>query len=244
MTIEIGETMTWHRVSNDWRRTDEIPVRILKIARNGVFVEIMLPDGVTPPDGVKRKARVARQYLLPVRPPSAPYVRPTTPPPDLKPMLGEAAGRIPEFLPKPWDPVIAMGDETKLVHAVPSGTKALCGYESATGWQWGGRELDVTCEQCCRKIMEDEFERDGIVQYLRKRGHTGPIDRETYISFNWAGCKIRPWTAEHEDAPPALLQDWDRFYKNAERREKRRKDQLKRDPEFKGLQAALGLPEE
>ena len=52
------------------------------------------------------------------------------------------------------------------------------------------------------------------------------------------------WRALREADLPALLQDWDRFYKNAERREKRRKDQLKRDPEFKRLQAELGLPEE
>jgi hypothetical protein len=89
-----------------------------------------------------------------------------------------------------------------------------------------------------------EFERDGIVQHLRKLGHEGPITREDYIGFNWAGCSIRTWTAEHEDSLPALLQDWPRFYKNAERREKHRKAQLERDPEFKRLQAALGLPEE
>jgi hypothetical protein len=139
--------------------------------------------------------------------------------------------------------MIKVGDAERVVHAVPTGTQAMCGHESATGWQWA-RGFDLTCPQCCRKIMEDEFERDGIVQHLRKLGHKGLITREDYIGFNWAGCSIRPWTAEHEDSLPALLQDWDRFYKNAERREKRRKDQLKRDPDFKRLQAALGLPDE
>jgi hypothetical protein len=37
MTIKVGKNMTWHRVSDDRRRTDEIPVKVLKIARNGVF---------------------------------------------------------------------------------------------------------------------------------------------------------------------------------------------------------------
>jgi hypothetical protein len=169
-------------------------------------------------------------------------VRPTRPAGEFR-MLGKPAGRIPTVLPEKWDPMCMVGDAERTVHVVPTGARALCGFESSSGWLWA-RGFDVTCQQCCRKIMEDEFERDGIVQYLRKRGHTGLIDRETYISFNWAGCKIRPWTAEHEDALPALLQDWDRFYKNAERREKRRKAQLERDPEFKRLQAALGLSEE
>jgi hypothetical protein len=37
------------------------------------------------------------------------------------------AGRIPTVPPKPRDPMIMVGD-TEL-HAVPSGTRALCGYE-------------------------------------------------------------------------------------------------------------------
>jgi hypothetical protein len=120
-------------ILNGIEETDEIPVKILKIARNGVFIELMLPDGVAPPDGIKRKARVARDRLLPVRPPPAPFVRKTLPASDLPPppsrpplpvgempkdrippmpvgampkdrMLGEPGGRIPTFLPKPWDP--------------------------------------------------------------------------------------------------------------------------------------------
>jgi hypothetical protein len=38
--------MTWHRISDDRRRVDEVRGKILKIARNGVFIELMLPDGV------------------------------------------------------------------------------------------------------------------------------------------------------------------------------------------------------
>jgi hypothetical protein len=39
MMFEVGKTMTWHRISDDRRRTDEIPVKILKIAKNGIIVE-------------------------------------------------------------------------------------------------------------------------------------------------------------------------------------------------------------
>jgi hypothetical protein len=58
--------------------------------------------------------------------------------------------------------------------------------------------------------MEEEFEKDMIVQHLRKCGHTGPIDRDTYIGFNWAGCDLSDWGAEWEAELPALLQlCWD-----------------------------------
>jgi hypothetical protein len=40
--FEIGDTMTWHRISDDRRRVDEVRGKILKIARNGVFIELML----------------------------------------------------------------------------------------------------------------------------------------------------------------------------------------------------------
>jgi hypothetical protein len=227
MTIEIGDTMTWRRVSDDRRRIEESPVKILKVAKNGVIVEMTLENGET------RKARVARDRLLPVMPPPAPRpARPRPPASDLPPppsqppapvgsmpkdrippmpvgempkdrMLGEPAGRIPTSLPKPWDPMIMVGDAERVMHAVSTGTRAMCGHESATGWQWA-RGFELTCKHCCQKIAEDEFERDGIVQHLRKLGHDGPITREDYISFNWAGCSIRPWTAEHEDSLPAL----------------------------------------
>jgi hypothetical protein len=218
----IGKTMLWHRVSDDRRRTDKIPVKILKVARNGVFVEIVLPESETPPDGIKRKARVARQYILPVPPKLAPRpasLGPPAPPPAAKAMLGQPAGWIPPVLPKKWDPMIMVGDADRIVHAVPTGTRAMCGYESTTGWQWACGQ-DVTCKQCWRKHLEAEFEKNGIVQHLRRLGHAGPITREDYISFNWAGCSIRPWTAEHEDSLPALLRDWPRLYKNARRRER------------------------
>jgi hypothetical protein len=194
MTIEVGENMTWHRVSNDRRRTDEIPVRTPKIAGNGVFVEVLLPDGVTPPDGVKRKARVARDCILPPLLSPAPYVRPTAPPPDPKPMLGEPAGRIPTVLPKPRDPMIVVGDAERTVHAVPSNNIALCRYSSATGWLW---------QRGC-----DELDRDMIVQALRR--YDVPVTRENYIGFNWTP-KPRPWTAEHEAELPTALQDLSRI---------------------------------
>jgi hypothetical protein len=162
--------------------------------------------------------------LKPPKPrPAKPFVRPTPPPiGEVKDrMLGEPAGRIPTFLPKPWDPMIILGDAERVVHAVPTGSRAKCGYESATGWQWGGREVDVTREHCWQKIAEEELEKDSIVQTMRKYGYEGPISREDYISFNWAGCSIRPWTAEDEDSLPRALQDWPRFYKNAKRRERR-----------------------
>jgi hypothetical protein len=123
-------------------------------------------------------------------------------------MIGKPEGRIPEFLPKPWDPMTIVGHTEHIVHAVPSNNRALCGYRSATGWQWA-RGFDVTCEHCCRKILEDEFESDGIVQHLRSLGHTGPIDRDTYIGFNWAGCDLSDWGAEWEAELPTLLQCWD-----------------------------------
>ena len=212
--FEIGQTIVWFRWSKERRNSDAIHVKIVRIARNGITVEVPLENGGT------QKIRVARDRLRPVPPkPARPFVRPTTPPPDPKPMLGQPAGRIPEFLPKPWDPMQMVGDEACVIHAVATGGRALCGYESATGWQWA-RGQDVTCEQCWRKHLEAELEKDMIVQSLRRYGHTGPITREDYISSNWVGCSIRPWTAEHEDSLPALLQDWPRFYRNARRRER------------------------
>jgi hypothetical protein len=190
MSIEVGENMVWHRISDDNRRIDKIPVKIMKVVRNGVFVELMLPDGMAPPDGIKLKARLARRQILPIPPPPAPYARPATPPAP-KPMLGQPEGRIPEFLPMSWDPMIAVGDPEQIVHAVPSDNRALCGLESGRGWQWGGRELEITCPHCWRAHLEAEFEKDSIVKCLRKYGHTGPITRDDYISFNWAGCSIR-----------------------------------------------------
>jgi hypothetical protein len=152
---------------------------------------------------------VARDRILPVPPPPTPFVRPPTPPVDPKQMLGQPAGWIPPVMPKPFDPMIAVGDAERVVHAVPSGTQAMCGYQSASGWQWA-RGFDVTCQQCCRKIMEDEFERDSIVQHLRKLGHEGPITREDYISFNYAGLSLKDWGFEHEADLPLLQQCWDK----------------------------------
>jgi hypothetical protein len=208
--FEVGKVMVWYRPSADQRSTDAITVKIVRVARNGVIVEM--------PDGTLKRA--ARDGLKPPKPrPAKPFVRPTPPAEESLRMLGQPAGRIPPVMPTPWDPMIMLGDAEGTVHAVPTGTRAMCGHESATGWQWA-RGFELTCKHCCQKIAEDEFERDGIVQHLRKLGHDGPITREDYISFNWAGCSIRPWTAEHEDSLPVLLQDWDRFYKNAKRRER------------------------
>jgi len=108
-----------------------------------------------------------------------------------------------------------------LLAEVPSGTRALCGVESSSGWQWA-RGQDVTCERCRREHLEAELERDSIVRCMRKYGYEGPITREAYIGMNWAGRSIRPWTAEHEDSLPLALQDWPRFYKLAKRRSRRR----------------------
>jgi hypothetical protein len=35
--LEVGQIMTWHRISDDRRRTDEIPVKIVKLAKNGII---------------------------------------------------------------------------------------------------------------------------------------------------------------------------------------------------------------
>jgi hypothetical protein len=165
--LQVGHTMTWHRISDDRRRIDEIPVKILKIARNGIIVEVMLPDGAAPPDGVKRKTRVARDRILSVRPPPAPLVR-TTPPDGEFRMLGEPAGRIPTVMPKTRVPMRAVGDSDGICHAIRDDA-ALCGYQSETGWHFE-RGLGLTCEQCERRILEEELERDGIVRCLRKYG--------------------------------------------------------------------------
>jgi hypothetical protein len=138
-------------------------------------------------------------------------------------MLGEPVGRIPTELPKNWDPMIVVGDNTETIHAVPTGTHALCGHESTTGWQWA-RGFGLTCEACFRKILEEEFEKDLIVKHLHKCGHTGPITRDDYISHNWAGLSLKDWRFEHEDQLPALLQCWDKSeWPWPKRRSRRRK---------------------
>jgi hypothetical protein len=220
--FEVGQEVIWHRWDKQRHEGDEIRVRIVKLSRNGISIEVPTNNG-----GIQR-LRVARDSLRhispkpyrPAPPPAEPtlFAPPPAPPTGELRMLGQPAGRIPEFLPKKWDPMCMVGDAASIVHAVPTGPRALCGYESGTGWQWA-RGQDVSCERCWQKHLEEEFEKDPIVQTLRQYGHTGPITREDYISFNWAGCSIRPWTAEHEDSLPALLQDWPRFYKNARRRE-------------------------
>jgi hypothetical protein len=179
---------------------------------------------------------------MPRMPPPKPAPRPAGPRPpasDLPPppahppgpvgampkdrMLGEPVGRIPTELPKDWDPMIVVGAAEQVVHAAPTGTRALCGLESSTGWQWA-RGFDVSCPHCLRKIMEDEFERDSTVRYLRKYGHEGPITREDYIGFNWAGCSLKDWGFEHEADLPMLLQCWDKSkWPWPQRRSRRRK---------------------
>lgn len=207
--FEVGKMFVWYPGRVNLSNMYGSHVKIVKANRNGVIVE--LPDG--------SQKRAARDDLKPPKPKPMPYVRPTAPPVEPRPMLGMPAGMIPAVLPKKWDPMIIVGDSEGTVHAVPTGARALCGYESGTGWQWA-RGQNVTCERCWQKHLEAEFEKDPIVQSLRKWECDGPISREDYISFNWAGCSIRPWTAEHEDSLPALLQDWPRFYKNARRRER------------------------
>jgi hypothetical protein len=102
--------------------------------------------------------------------------------------------------------MIMVGDTERTVHAVPTGTRALCGYESGTGWRWR-HGLDVTCEHCCQKIMVEELDRDMIVQALRR--YNVEVTRENYISFNWSGCDLKDWSVEWESELPAALQCWD-----------------------------------
>jgi hypothetical protein len=119
-------------------------------------------------------------------------------------MLGQPEGRIPTELPRDWVAMRMLGkDET--IHAVPAGNVALCGCESSTGWQWA-RGFDVNCPGCCRRIAEEELERDDVVQCLRRYGM--PVDRENYVEFNWSGCEIRPWNLEFEEELPELLRDY------------------------------------
>jgi hypothetical protein len=211
--FQVGQTAAWHRNSPDMRSVDVILVKVVKIARNGIIVEMA--------DGTRK--RVARDRLRPPKPaPAKPFLRrPTQPTEDSQPMLGQPAGWIPPVLPKPWLPMRIASDPERVVHAVID-QRALCGLELAPasiGWLWV-RGDDVSCEECWQKHLEAELERDPIVQALRSYGHTGPITREDYISFNWAGCSVKPWTAEHEAELPVLLQDWKRFERNARRRQK------------------------
>jgi hypothetical protein len=190
--FEVGKIMVWHRIV-DLRHNEAIPVTIVKVARNGVIVEM--------PDGSRKRA--PRNRLLPPKPaPQAPFERPPFAPPtppagEPRRLLGKPEGRIPTFLPMEWDPMTMIGDAAQVVHAVPSDNRALCGYESGTGWQWARGE-EITCKACWRKNAEIEFEKDEIVKSFRQYGHAGPITREEWIGFNWAGCSIRPWTADHE----------------------------------------------
>jgi hypothetical protein len=154
-------------------------------------------------------------------PAPSPLVRPTPPLGEVKNrMIGEPAGRIPAVMPRPWDSMVMVGDEAHVIHAVPTGTRALCGDESSEGWLWQ-RGHDVTCERCIDIILQQELDADSIVQRLRR--DDVPVTRENWISFNYAGCSIRPWTAEHEDSLPRALQDWPRLFKLAKRRSQRRK---------------------
>jgi hypothetical protein len=175
--FEIGQEVTWWRPSDDRRRRDEIRVKVVKIACNGTIVEVPAEGGGT------QKVRVARDRLRPVKPPPypAPNPRPFSPVSQVNArMLGQPVGWIPTELPKPWDPMIKVRDAEQVVHAMPAGNVALCGEESGTGWQWA-RGWDVSCPHCWRKIAEEEFERNGMVQHLRKLGHEGRITREDYL---------------------------------------------------------------
>jgi Phosphoesterase family len=57
-----------------------------------------------------------------------------------------------------------------------------------------------------RRLLEEDLEKDLVVQAMRRRNIL--VDRETYIGLNWAGCKIRPWTWEHEEELPELWRDY------------------------------------
>jgi hypothetical protein len=148
-SIKEDREVIWFNWDKQRRNGANIRVKVVKIARNGVTVELPMEGGGA------RKVRVARDALRPVKPPPAPLVRPPRPPAsDLPPppsqppvpvrerpkdymppmpvgempkdrMIGESAGRIPTLLPKPWDPMIAVGDAEHVVHAVPSDNQAL-----------------------------------------------------------------------------------------------------------------------
>jgi hypothetical protein len=153
---------------------------------------------------------MSRKKLSPPPRPFRPFVRPTPPVGEAR-MLGEPAGRIPIVQPKKWDPMIMVGDTASVVHAVPTGARALCGYESATGWQWA-RGQDVTCEQCWRRHLEEELEKDRTVRAMRKWGFTGPITRQDYLDFIHATDDPQEPSAELESMLPQLLQDWSQFH--------------------------------
>jgi hypothetical protein len=58
---------------------------------------------------------------------------------------------------------------------------------------------------------------DPILERMKKLG--GPITRERYIWNNWPDG-VEHWTAEHEAALPEELQNWQRFERNARRRQR------------------------
>jgi hypothetical protein len=93
------------------------------------------------------------EVLRPVRPPwwTLPEDEATVPDASIRDrMLGEPAGWIPPAHPPKWVPMLALGDAEHVVHCVPSGMRALCGYASDSGWQWARGE-EVTCEACWRR---------------------------------------------------------------------------------------------
>jgi hypothetical protein len=122
--FEVGKTFVWYPGRGNLSSMYGSHVKILKANRNGVIVE--LPDG--------SRKRAARDDLKPPKPKPMPYVRPTAPPVEPRPMLGMPAGMIPEVHPKQWVPMTVVGDDKAgACHAVID-DKALCGERSATGW--------------------------------------------------------------------------------------------------------------
>jgi hypothetical protein len=117
-------------------------------------------------------------------------------------MLGEPAGRISSELPRDWVAMRMLGN-AETIHAVPAGNVALCGHQSATGWQWA-RGWDVSCPHCLQKIAEAELDRDDIVQTMRRYGI--PLTRDNYIEF--AGLDTDDWCADWEAELPELLRDY------------------------------------
>jgi hypothetical protein len=138
--FDVGKTFVWYPGRPNLDSVYGAEVKVVKANRNGIIVE--LPDG--------SRKRAARDDLKPVPPPPAPFVRPTALAVEPRPMLGMPAGMIPAVHPKKWDPMVMVGDANETVHAVPTGTSALCGYESATGWRWA-RGVEVTCERMLKK---------------------------------------------------------------------------------------------
>jgi hypothetical protein len=128
-------------------------------------------------------------------------------------MLGQPyPGRIPAAHPKRWDPMMKVGDDAETIHAVPTGTRAVCGEASSRGWLWH-RGHAVSCQRCLQALLEEELENDRTVRSMRQWGFTGPITRQDYLDWIHAPGDPQEPSAELESMLPTLLRDWDQFHR-------------------------------